>query len=546
MDTSFPGERGDRSRSRLALIRRSFAYLLLASLMTACGSGGSDDESSTASGPSAPIVSLTANPTSVPDNGFSTLTWSAQNHFTCDASGGWSGAKGASGTVTVGPLNASTVYILACRGVGGITTQAVTITVGNQPPPPAPTVSLMANPTSVGLNESTTLTWSSTNAASCEAFDDWSGTKATAGSETVGPLAATSTFTLVCSGAGGSAGQSVAVTVNAPPPPPVPTVSVTASPASVAYNGSSTLTWSSLNATSCTAAGAWSGSRATSGSEVRGPLTSTSTFILTCTGPGGSAGQSVTVAVDPPPAPTATLTANPTNVAMNGSATLTWTSSNATGCSASGAWSGTKAVNGSQSVGPLTQNSTFTLTCTGPGGSANRSVSVTVDPAALPTVTLTANPTTVNSGGSSVLTWTSSNATSCTAGGAWSGAKGLSGSQSVGPLTQDSTFTLTCTGPGGSTNVPVTVTVQAANGTADLTWVAPSTNEDGSALTLASFNIYKGSSQSNLQKIDSVAATQTDYTANGLPVGTHCFAVTAVSDTGAESVPSNVACKDIF
>ena len=324
------------------------------------------------------------------------------------------------------------------------------------------------------------------------------------------------------------------------------TVSVTASPASVAYNGSSTLTWSSLNATSCTAAGAWSGSRATSGSEVRGPLTSTSTFILTCTGPGGSAGQSVTVAVDPPPAPTATLTANPTNVAMNGSATLTWTSSNATGCSASGAWSGTKAVNGSQSVGPLTQNSTFTLTCTGPGGSANRSVSVTVDPAALPTVTLTANPTTVNSGGSSVLTWTSSNATSCTAGGAWSGAKALSGSQSVGPLTQDSTFTLTCTGIGGSTNVPVTVTVQAANGTADLTWVAPSTNEDGSALTLASFNIYKGSSQSNLQKIDSVAATQTDYTANGLPVGTHCFAVTAVSDTGAESVPSNVACKDIF
>jgi hypothetical protein len=514
--------------------------------MAGCGGSGSDDKSSTSSGASAPIVSLTANPTSVPDNGFSNLTWSAQNQLRCDASGGWSGSKGASGNVTVGPLTASTVYILACRGIGGITTQAVTVTVGNQPPPPAPTVSLMANPTSVGLNESTTLTWSSTNAASCEAFDDWSGTKATAGSETVGPLAATSTFTLVCSGAGGSAGQSVTVTVNAPPPPPVPTVSLSASPASIVYNGSSSLTWTSTNATSCTASGAWSGSKALSGSETRGPLTSTSTFILSCTGAGGSAGQSVTVVVDPPPLPTMTLTANPTTVAMNGSSTLTWTSTNATTCTASDAWSGFKAVNGSQSVGPLTTTSTFTLACTGPGGSANRSVSVTVQPAALPTVTLTANPTSVAMNGSTTLTWTSSDATSCTAGGNWSGSKPLSGSESVGPLTQDSTFTLTCTGPGGSTNAPVTVTVTAANGTADLSWTAPTTNEDGSPLTLASFNIYKGPSSTNLQKIDSVGAAQTTYTANSLPVGTHCFAVTAVSDTGAESVFSNVACKTIF
>jgi hypothetical protein len=448
----------------VALLHRSFTYLLLTALLAGCGASGSED-SSTSSSPSAPAVSLTATPSNVPDNGSSALTWSASGQLSCEASGGWSGSKAASGSVTVGPLTSSTVYILTCRGLGGITSAAATVTVGNQPPPQPPTVSLSANPTSVGLNETTTITWSSSNATGCEAFDAWSGLKATSGSETVGPLAATSTFTLVCSGAGGSAGQSVAVTVGAPPPPPAPTVSFSANPASVAYNGSSTLTWSSSNATSCTASGAWSGTKATSGSETRGSLTASSTFILTCTGAGGSAGQSVTVTVDPAPLPTVTLTANPTSVAMNGSSMLTWSSSNATSCSASGAWSGSKA---------------------------------------------------------------------------------LTGSQSVGPLTQDSTFTLSCTGAGGTTSRPVTVAVVAADGTADLSWVAPTTNEDGSSLTLASFNIYSGTSPSNLQKIASVGAGQTTFTVTGLAAGTYYFAVTAVSDTGAESAFSNIGSKQIF
>jgi len=92
----------------------------------------------------------------------------------------------------------------------------------------------------------------------------------------------------------------------------------------------------------------------------------------------------------------------------------------------------------------------------------------------------------------------------------------------------------------------VTVTVLTPNGTADLSWVAPTTNEDGSPLALASFNIYRGASPSNLQKIGSVGAGQTTFTATGLAVGTHYFAVTAISDTGAESTFSNVESKTIF
>ena len=48
----------------------------------------------------------------------------------------------------------------------------------------------------------------------------------------------------------------------------------------------------------------------------------------------------------------------------------------------------------------------------------------------VPTVTLSANPGTVASGGSTTVTWSSTNATSCAASGSWSGAKNTSGTQS--------------------------------------------------------------------------------------------------------------------
>ncbi|MDE2150334.1 MAG: hypothetical protein KGJ55_11020 [Gammaproteobacteria bacterium] len=43
------------------------------------------------------------------------------------------------------------------------------------------------------------------------------------------------------------------------------------------------------------------------------------------------------------------------------------------------------------------------------------------------------SPTSIVAGGSSTLTWSSSNATSCSASGAWSGAEPVSGSQTVSP-----------------------------------------------------------------------------------------------------------------
>lgn len=172
----------------------------------------------------------------------------------------------------------------------------------------------------------------------------------------------------------------------------------------------------------------------------------------------------------PNPPPTATISANPTTISTGSSSTLTWSSTNATDCTASGGWSGSKATSGTQSVSP-TVTTTYTLTCSGAGGtSAPSSATVTVNNSnPPPTVTFSASPVTINLGSNSILAWSSTNATSCTASNnindtSWSGSKATSGTQSVSPTT-NVIYSLICTGPGGnSPQANVTVTVNIPNG----------------------------------------------------------------------------------
>lgn len=190
---------------------------------------------------------------------------------------------------------------------------------------------------------------------------------------------------------------------------PAPTVTISANPTSVVSGSASTLTWSSTNATSCTASGGWTGTRSTSGTATTGNLTANTTFTLTCSGVGGSGNSSATVTITAPPAPTVTLTANPTSVLTGSASTLTWNSTNATSCTASGGWSGARATSGSTSTGNLTSNQTYNLSCTGAGGTANASATVTVtatpppNDTTAPTVTMNLVGVTVDAGASSVI-----------------------------------------------------------------------------------------------------------------------------------------------
>jgi hypothetical protein len=169
--------------------------------------------------------------------------------------------------------------------------------------------------------------------------------------------------------------------------------------------------------------------------------------------------------------PQITLAANPTSVSAQETTQLTWSTQDANACTASAnpavaGWSGSKGTSGNSTLGPLSVNVGFTLSCTNTGGgSASRTVTVTVTGAApAPTMSLSADPMAVSSGASSMLTWSSQNASGCNASGAWAGNKAASGSQSTGALSNTSTFDLECTGAGGSTSRTVTVTVNAGGG----------------------------------------------------------------------------------
>ena len=108
----------------------------------------------------------------------------------------------------------ATPVLVACGGGGG---------GGNgymappPPPPAAPTATVSISPQTITLGQSATVTWSSTNAATCTASDAWSGAQMTSGTATVTPTTdGTLSYTLTCSStAGASSGaQSAKITVN--------------------------------------------------------------------------------------------------------------------------------------------------------------------------------------------------------------------------------------------------------------------------------------------------------------------------------------------
>jgi hypothetical protein len=171
-------------------------------------------------------------------------------------------------------------------------------------------------------------------------------------------------------------------------------------------------------------------------------------LLLTSCGGGGSSASS--------PSPTASIGASKSSVDSGTGTTLTWNSSDAATCSASGGWSGSKSLSGSQSTGVLTATTTYSLTCAGTGGT---SVTASATVAVVPVTTLAATPLSVASGASAQLRWSAPSASSCTAGGGWSGAKPANGSQSTGALTSSTLYTLTCSYAGGTSMASVTVNI---------------------------------------------------------------------------------------
>lgn len=185
--------------------------------------------------------------------------------------------------------------LAACGGGDGGTAAATTESVMQNSSAATPVVSISATPTATTTGQVITLTWSvgDPSAATCTASGAWSGTLATSGTQTVAAGAAgTSFYTLTCGAASGT--TSVVVST----PPPSPSASLTLAPANINTAQTTVLSWSSANATSCTASGAWSGAKATSGSVTVTPsATGNFTYSLACNGEGGTANASAALSV---------------------------------------------------------------------------------------------------------------------------------------------------------------------------------------------------------------------------------------------------------
>jgi hypothetical protein len=247
-----------------------------------------------------------------------------------------------------------------------------------------------------------------------------------------------------------------------------PTVTLTSSTSSILLGANITLTWSSTNASSCVAGGAWSGTLALSGTRTIMPPAGQLSYQVTCKNSSASRGQAVGVTITPPP--TISIAASPASILQYQLSSIVWSTTNASVCSKSGAWSGSAPTSGNLTVGPNPGTYTYTLTCTGPDGTATASATLTVIP--LPQITLTFSPSSIPIGTTGKIVWTSLNTTSCVASSSWSGTEPTSGSQTIGPFADAGLyeFQLTCTGPGGTTSneqgiqayVPPTASISAS------------------------------------------------------------------------------------
>ena len=100
-----------------------------------------------------------------------------------------------------------------------------------------------------------------------------------------------------------------------------------------------------------------------------------SLLIITSCGGGGGGGGSTAVAKLA--AAISSFTSNIFSTEVGSSVDISWSSTNATSCTASGSWTGPISTTGSKTVEISTAGeSTFTLTCNGEGGNASRTITI--------------------------------------------------------------------------------------------------------------------------------------------------------------------------
>ena len=251
--------------------------------------------------------------------------------------------------------------------------------------------------------------------------------------------------------------------------------SFTATPGSLPVGGGSVnLVWDTTNATNATLDG-----QAVAGDGTLSVnVTANKTFTLNLTNSVGqkSCTAPVTVAVPTPLPICDSFTSNLSSIVRGNSATLTWATTNADAVSITNV-SGPFTVDGSKVVTPNI-TTTYTLTATKGANSVTCAVPVTVTDVPTPLDPIcnsfTVNPTTINRGQSTTLTWATTNATTVNINNAVGNVL-VDGSVPVSPLVT-TTYTLTATKDAKSVTCAVPVTVIQPENPTVITCAANVTN----------------------------------------------------------------------
>jgi gliding motility-associated-like protein len=426
-----------------------------------------------------PVVSVSA-PVSICNGGSTSLTASGASTYTWAPATGLSATTGA--TVTASPTATTTYTVTGTSANGCAATATVTVTVN-----PLPAVS--ATPITICAGSSGTLTASG---ASTYSWSPATGLSSTTGATVTANPSATTTYTITGTSAAGCTGTTtVTVTVN---PLPVTTVnSPTICPgqtATLTAGGATTYSWTA-------------GLSSTTGSTVTGSPGTTTSYTVTGTSLGCSStavatitiGASITPTVNSPTicvGQTATLNAS-------GATTYTWTA-------------GLSSTTGSSVTGSPATTTSYTVTGTAGGCSGTAVATITVNP--LPTISVApiticaGTPGTLNASGAASYTWAPGTGLSATTGA----------SVTANPAAT-TTYTVTGTSASGCVNTTtVTVTVNPLPTIA----VAPITICAGTpgSLTASGASTYSWSPATGLSAttgatVSANPATTTTYTVTG-------------------------------
>lgn len=436
-------------------------------------------------------------------------SWTSANATSCSGSSRLAGYSGTSGSRAETSVAAGTTYdyTITCQNAAGTSTSDTVRMVVVSAPTVDVKVDGLDGPTLTRTGPySYNASWASSSATSCSGSSRLAGYTGLSGSRTETSVAAGTTYdyTVTCQNAAGTtASDTVRMVVVAAPTVDVkvdgldgPTLTRTGP---YSYSAS----WTSTNTTSCSGSARLAGYTGLTGTRSETSVAAGTTFdyTMTCLNAAGtSASDTVRIVIVAAPSVDVQVNASdgPLTFIELANFTVSWSSANASSCTALDNLTGPLGLSGSSSVNNVLQGSyRYTVQCANAAGTtASDSVVVTVLPQP-PVVDLKLDgsdgPVTRVSPASFTLSWTSHYALSCLASssdGTWAGSAALSGSQVLSTLvSRNYTYTLSCTNASGTVSDTVTVIVLAPlSGTisplyAQLLLYAPSLGQPAQTLT---------------------------------------------------------------